>query len=444
MIAALLLAVAVQAQDSSRLTLQTMVDRALKTHPAVAAAQAGVDRSTADLNDARSHLLPVLSFDGSLNRFEKPMVVAPLHGLDLRNPPLFDRTPYQAGLSLNYTLFDFGRRSAQIRAQSALHDAAGDALTATEQALMTSTVHAYLAVLDGRQMLAAQDRLVAALTSTQQRTQQLEAQGKAAHVDVLRIAAEVQRAAADRITAASHLDVAERQLAQLADTPYGDVHAAQLAPLALTDTSVMADTAGPARAGLVARAQQSSADVQQLQQQSAAARAGVSAAHASWYPTVQMQGAYIDRGRWAGNYSAEWQAGVAISYPLFTGGSRESAVDRASAADRAAREQVRAAQLSVASGVDQNLAALREAHARVQALESAVAQSQEVERIERLALDVGTVVQTDYLDAEAKLFSAQAGLIQARHAEIAARVDLARTLGELSRDWLARNVESLP
>ena len=78
------------------------------------------------------------------------------------------------------------------------------------------------------------------------------------------------------------------------------------------------------------------------------------------------------------------------------------------------------------------------------ALESAVAQSQEVERIEKLALDVGTVVQTDYLDAEAKLFLAQAGLIQARHAEIAARVDLARTLGELSRDWLARNVESQP
>ena len=120
------------------------------------------------------------------------------------------------------------------------------------------------------------------------------------------------------------------------------------------------------------------------------------------------------------------------------------AAQRADANARAAAEQVRVVQLDVERGVDQNLAALREAHARVAALRSAVAQSQEVERIEKLALDVGTVVQTDYLDAEAKLFSAQAGLIQARHAEIAARVDLARTLGELSRSWLARNVESLP
>lgn len=438
MISALLLALAMQAQDTTRLTLQHVVDRALTTHPAVASARAVVDRSAADLSDARSRRLPGLNFDAAINRFEKPMVVAPLHGLDLRNPPLFDRTPYQAGLSLNWTVLDFGRRSAQIRAQSALRDAADDGLTATEQQLTAATVHAYLAVLDARQTLAARDRLLSALQAAEDRTRQLEAQGKAAHVDVLRMDAEVQRARADRITVASQLDVAEHSLAQFADLPFDEIHGAALAPLALTDTAAVS------AAGLVPRALRTSSDLRELEQQSQAARAGVSAARATWLPTVQMQGAYVDRGRWAGSYSAEWQVGLAMSYPVFTGGSRASAVQRASADERVAAERVRAARLDVARQIDQNLAALREAHARVAALESAVAQSQEVERIEKLALDVGTVVQTDYLDAEAKLYSAQAGLIQARHAEIAARVDLARTLGDLSRDWLARNVESLP
>ena len=80
MISALLLALAMQAQDTTRLTLQNMVERALHTHPAVAAAQAAQDRSIADFNDARSHLLPDLNFDAALNRFQQPMVVAPLHG----------------------------------------------------------------------------------------------------------------------------------------------------------------------------------------------------------------------------------------------------------------------------------------------------------------------------------------------------------------------------
>ncbi|HEX8723925.1 MAG TPA: TolC family protein [Gemmatimonadaceae bacterium] len=444
MISALLLALAMQAQDTTRLTLQSVVDRALQTHPAVAAARAVQDRSVADFNDARSSLLPGLSFDGSLTRFQKPMVVAPLHGLDLRNPPLFDRTPYQAGLSLNWTVLDFGKRSARITAQRALRAAAGDALTSTEQDLMTSTVHAYLAALDARQLLAAQDRLVDALAAAQARMAQLEAQGKAAHVDVLRMDAELQRARADRISAASRLEVAEHQLAQIADVSFDAVHGAELAPLALADTSAAPDTSGAARARLVAEARHASSDVRETEQQSEAALAAVSAARATRLPTVQMQGAYIDRGRWAGNYSGEWQVGVAMSYPVFTGGSRASAVQRADADARAAAARVQLARLDVEHGIDQNLAALREAHARVSALESAVAQSQEVERIEKLALDVGTVVQTDYLDAEAKLYAAQASLIQARHAEIAARVDLARTLGELSRAWLARNVESLP
>lgn len=444
MIAALLLALAVQAQDTTRLTLQTLVDRALDTHPAVAAARAARDRSAADLSGARSQLLPSVGFDGSLTRYELPNIVAPLHGLDLRNPPLFDRTPYQAGLAVNWAVLDFGKRASQIRAQAALQAAAGEALTSTEQDLMTSTVHAYLAVLDARQTLAAQDRLVAALRSAQGQTTQLEVQGKAAHVDVLRIAAQVESAVADRISAAARLDVAERQLAQLTGTPFASVHGAALAQLTLADTSALADTSQTARAALVARADRSSSDVQQLRQRSAAAGAGVAAARATWYPTLRLQGGYSDWGRATANYSSEWQVGLELSYPVFTGGSRASAVQRAAADQRAADQQVRSAQMNVEQNVDQSLAALREAHARVAALESAVAQSQEVERIEKLALDVGTVVQTDYLDAEAKLFLAQAGLIQARHAEIAARVDLARTLGELSRDWLARNVESQP
>ena len=82
--------------------------------------------------------------------------------------------------------------------------------------------------------------------------------------------------------------------------------------------------------------------------------------------------------------------------------------------------------------------------ARIAALQSAVEQSAEVARIERLALEVGSGTQSDYLDAEANLLRARADLIEARHAEISARVELARVLGELSPEWLARTVESAP
>jgi multidrug efflux system outer membrane protein len=426
MIAALFLAAAVQAPDTTALSLMTAVDRALARYPSVEAARARAEGAAADVGAARAAWLPRLSFDAALNRFEEPMVVAPLHGFDLTNPPLFDRTLVQPQVSFSWTLLDLGRES-RIRAQRALGRAADAAVSSTEAQLMARVVNAYLRVLAAREELAAQDQRLAALTAESQRTAQLLAQGKAARVDALRVDAEAKRARADRIAGASQVEVAEHELGQLAGLPYEAVHGAPLIALTLADTSLAADTTGAGREPLVR-----------------AAGAGLAAARAAWIPQLRANGAYIDYGSWGGAFSPQWQVGVMLSYPIFTGGGRVSAIRRAAADDRAAAEQLRGGRLSVEQGVDQALAALREAHARVAALRSAVEQSIEVTRIERLSLEVGSGTETDYLDAEAKLLSARAGLIQARHAEISARVELARMTGELSRGWLAQALERIP
>ena len=119
-------------------------------------------------------------------------------------------------------------------------------------------------------------------------------------------------------------------------------------------------------------------------------------------------------------------------------------LDRAEAGARVAQEQVRLARFSAEQAVDETEATFDGARSRVTALEAAVEQSAEVARITQLARDVGEGTQTDYLIAEANLFRARSSLVQARHAVIAARVELARVLGELSRPWIASSLESLP
>ena len=438
----LLLLAGVALQDTTRLTLGQTIDRALVSYPTIAAARAQRDRVSADLGDAKATRLPRVSLDGSLFRFQEPNVVAPLHGFDPTNPPLFNRTLIQSGISFNWTVLDFGNRSSQVRAQRALGGAADAAVSTAEQQLIGRTVNGYLRVLTARDVLRAQDQRLTALASASDRMRQLLAEGKAARVDGLRVDAEAQRAQADRIAAASQVDLAEHDLAQLADLPFEAVRGSPLTELRLTDTAVAADTSGALRSSVVSRARSSSTEIQEMEQRSRAAGAGLSAARATWFPEVRVSGAYIDRGRWLDDFSAEWQVGVAVSYPLFTGGSRTSRIHRAAADERAATEQLRAAGLNVELAVDRSLAALRESHARVTALKTAVEQSTEVVRIERLSLDVGSGTQTEYLDAEANLLRASASLIEARHAEISARVELARITGELSREWLARTVES--
>src|SRR5687767_15014328 len=133
--------------DTTRLTLVDAVNRALASYPTVGAARAMRDRAAADLGEARAAWLPRLSVDASLTRFELPMVVAPLHGFDPTNPPLFNHTLIQSGVSLGYTLLDFGTRAGRVRAQHAMQGAAEAALDNAETHLTTRVVNTYLRVL---------------------------------------------------------------------------------------------------------------------------------------------------------------------------------------------------------------------------------------------------------------------------------------------------------
>jgi outer membrane protein len=128
--------------------------------------------------------------------------------------------------------------------------------------------------------------------------------------------------------------------------------------------------------------------------------------------------------------------GTQVSYPIFQGGARARAVDRAESEARVARAELAAVVREVEDAVDASLAAYRSASSRALALEAAVAQSAEVARIEALALEAGAGVQTDYLRAEADLLSARAALAEARHGAAAARVGLARATGRLRVEGL--------
>jgi len=431
MIVSLMLVVQLAAQDTSRLTLADAAQRALEQHPSVAAARAGRDAAAAAVGEARAPLFPHLTSSFGATEYALPNIVYPLSGLDLHNLPLFDRTLSQAAFSLGYTLFDFGGRTSQVRLAQAQERKAEAALDATSAALVSRVANAYLRILTTRGILDAEERQLAALQAEADRTAQLEAQGKAAHVEVLRLAAQVSRSRADEVSTRAQLDVAERDLAQLVAFPVDAVRRL-LTPVRLTDTT-LAD-----RATLAASAERNSPDVAQALRTSEAARAGVGVARASLLPQLQLSAAYLENGHSLSGYRPYWNAGLQLTYPIFMGGSRTSAIRQNEATARAANEQLRDARQVAEQSVDAALATLTAAHATVDALVTAVTQSEEVERIRRLSLVVGSGTETDYLDAEAQLLSNRASLVQARNAEIAARVELARVTGELSVGWLTQ------
>lgn len=425
------------AAAAAPLTLLDAAQRALESHPQVGASAAARDEARAAIGEAQAAWWPLLRVSGTATRYEEPMATLPIHGFSgfaLGSFPPFDRTLYQGVASLSYALFDGNARVGRVRQARGRAGAAEAALDAAEQGVLSRVVASYLAVEGTGQVLEAHDRHLEALLAERTRVGQLLDAGRAAPLEALRVEAELANAEADRVRFAFALEQAEFDLARLVGLPADAVDPARLEPIACADT-----TLAP-REPLLAQAFAGSPALRQAREQRFAADAGRRVARGACWPELKAVGNYIDYADASGHESREWNAGLQLSMNLFTGGAIRGGVARADAASRGATELVRLAELQVGQDLDRARAAVAESHARVRSLEKAAARLAEVARIERLTLQTGSGTQTDYLRAEADLLTARANRVEARHREIAARVELARVTGVLDVAWLARNL----
>lgn len=415
--------------QAERLTLHDAVGLALDFHPRVAAARAARHGSAAMLGTAKAERIPTAAAEGEVTRYQLPMLVAPLHELTATTLPQFDPALVRGRVTAGYTLFDGGRRGATIDQAEAGERSAAAGVAVAELAVMEEVTLAYLEVLSAEGVADADRRRVESLEAEKQRAEQLLAEGRAARVEVLRVDAALASARADRIATDTDLDLSRRRLARLLGVPFESIAASQLVAVTAVDAPAVGDD-------LLTTARLTNPDLDRARQRAAADSSGERAARATWFPTLRLNGAYLLYGTTTGNFTAEWQAGLVLSYPLFTGGARTNQIRLAEARATQAREEVRQVELQVEAAIDGALARFRESEARVTALTAATEHFAEVARIEQLSLTTGGGTQTDYLAAEAALFRVRADLVRARHAAIGARVSLARVSGELSVEWL--------
>jgi outer membrane protein TolC len=421
--------------------LDAVLRRALEVHPSVAAAAAASDAARAGVEIARAAWLPSFTLEGSATRFQEPMLVAPLHGFDPTATPDFDPTLLRGTLGASWTVFDGGRRGAEIARARALEQAGLAGERSAQAELLARTADAYLAVVTGREVVRAQERREAALEAEVARARQLVDEGAAAPLELLRAEAERAQVEAEGEAARQGLELAIATLARTLDVPSEALRGA-----AFPEPTVPVD---PAPALLptdeaTTKALEAAPAVDRAQRAAEAAEAGARAARAAWLPSVRAVAGYNVFAGADVAAVAEWQAGIQVSYPIFTGGARGGAADRAEAEAARARAEARWTEERTARAADAARTAEIEARGRTAALEAAVDRFSELARVERLALDEGAGTQSDWLRAEAGLFQARAGLADARFAVLRARIARAQALGQLDLDWFSTLMEDTP
>lgn len=412
------------------LPLEDAVAQALATAPRRAAAEHSVQRAASGRRELAAQWWPRLSADGQVVRHQEPMIVRPFHSFNPAAPPDFDRTLMQGQVGLGWLVFDGGARRGRIDEADAIEAGARARLDGTEQGVIGSVVEAYLQGLHAAAAVEAQSARSRALAAEADRVGQFLAQGRAAPVDRLRVDAALAAARADSISAAGQVRTAEAALARAMGVPVDSVRGRPLLPVALRDTVV------PPVDVAVRAAVAASPALHEAAARTEAATAARRAASAQWFPSVQLEGRTVAYGAADSRFTAEWQAGVRFSYPIFTGGSRSAGVARADATVREAAALEADLTLAIAEQVDRLVVQLEETEGRMAALAAARDQLVEVVRTEALALSEGAGLQSEYLRAEADLARARVDLSAARHRRMLVRVDLARVMGHLSTDVL--------
>jgi outer membrane protein len=420
------------------LTLDDAVVRTLAYYPAIQASVAERDAAEASVEIASADRYPMVSLGASLYQYQKPMIVYPIHELSVGSFPPFDKTLIRAGADLRYNLYDGGARGARIDEATSRADVQASSLEATRQALTARVVSTYLEILARRQTLEAQDRSLETFRAELDRVRRLFDVGRAARIELLRVEATIARAEAERIATSSALDFAQTDLARLTGVAREKLDASNLVSVSLFGEAVQP------RNELLEMAIQSNPSARKARQQIEVAEAAEGLADSDQYPQLDALAQYLYYGSAGSGSSLEWNVGVQVTYPLFTGGAVGGNRARALAQRRRADETFRQVESEIAQELDRSLLAIEDAKARIASLDAALESGEEVSRIERLQLEVGTGVQTDYLRAESDLLLTRANWIEARYAEIRARVELARVTGALDLDWLASHLRNEP
>lgn len=414
------------AQVARPLTLAEALDLAAHNAPAVIQAEGQVRAGQAAVRAARGAFLPSLALTASTT--EQSPATARLN--PATGELVAGRWATNGGFAAGVTVFDAFQRQFDLRSARAQAAAAGAGVLQQRANVGLDVKQQFYAAL------AADEALVAARVQRAQADTQL----------ALTRARVVARTATVADSLQARIQVAQAELAEVtavndrraADAVLGRLVGALTPVTARGDAaSAGTDAEGPLAvdsAALVALA----ATAPQVRQTTAAldaARAGVRAARAPYFPTLAINysrnglGSSGDFDLLPPNFRYSGQLRFSVNVPVFDQFTRQQALAQAQVTEANADAQARDVRLAAAQTVAQQLAALGTARAQAAAQRVAITAGEEALRVQRQRYQLGVATVLDVLTAQTQLAQARFQLAQARFSARTARAQLEALVG---------------
>ena len=393
------------AQQPSPLTLQQAVSISLEKNPERKAALAETKAASADVKEARSFLLPRVTFSEMATRGNDPVYVfgsklrqqrftTSDFALNVLNTP----TPFgnfATRFGGTWNLFDsLGSWRAVNRAER-VKDATGHQLERTDQEIIFRVVDSYYSVLLARKQLEVAEQSVKTAQAILDRSKDRFESGVVVESDYLSAQVRLAARKQELIRAQNRFALARAQLS----TTLGVSTETEFDP---TDTLAEKSLPTPSLEEAEKQAVEMRPDLKRVRSEEEAQQQSVSIAKSSFGPRVSAFAAWeADNPTFvAGGGGNNWLAGVEVQYDLFQGGAKRAQLSRA----RAMQEKVVAVKEMASDAVRLEVRrAYYDVDAARQEMEVAratIAEAQESLRINQNRYDSGLSTITDLMAAE--------------------------------------------
>ncbi|AQQ09210.1 Outer membrane protein OprM precursor [Sedimentisphaera cyanobacteriorum] len=401
---------------------------ALDKNPLQRAASEGVAAAKAIVGLRRSSYYPQIDATGGYSRWERHIflpegVTRP--GMSSTVGPTEDWT---ASLNLRYSLYDSGKRRAEL--MSALFRQQASEQTAREirQDIIQNVHRAYYGYL------AAQDANQIAKQNLRKAENHLEiaqkrrSAGQIPQAEVLRVKVDVSEANLSLVRTQKMIRIAQGQLNRSMGLP------AEI-PVSINDQHPAFQE--PTKKRLYSALQKAvylRPELKAALNRISAAKSNIKAAKSEYGPDVSARASYgrQDDGFFPNDDS--WMVGIFVELPLFDGFARDNNVRHAKAQLSEQEALLQNLILEVKQQVWNDFAKLKEAYQALEATKTIVEEAQEGMRLTQERYQVGQSTTNDLLDARTALVRAEGNRAQAGWDYYTALSDFHRAVGTFNFD----------
>jgi TolC family type I secretion outer membrane protein len=400
--------------------LPTALDIALENNPETRSSWYQAKAAAASYGQSQSSYYPTVTLSGSVGREYS-------HNYLVQGSTQ-NATVYGPSLTMNWLLFDFGKRSATADSARESLYAANFGYNQTYQDIVQQVVVAYYNLGTAMASLQATQASLENAQATYEAAKTKLDTGLGNKQDMLRSLADVKSVEAQLEGDYANIEQARAQLAASIGVKVGEY--LQIEPPSAPPSFAEIDEGV---SGLVALALQQRPDILQSYAQTRSAEYDLQAAQADLWPelSAQAQGSYqraIDRPNNPMEYA---QAALVLEWDIFQGFNKKYTIEQARSTLRSQQQDLINQKLQVVSNVWTYYFAFRSAIKQVEARKEAVTAQQQAYDAISIGYETGINSLLDLLTAQQDLDIARQALVDAESTLANSVANLANAIGSL-------------